>query len=183
MMCLHFKIDLHNCNFSNSSDKNDSFFKLYGICEYDKYLIDLEENASFHYNNVDEYGYYDVNKNTNILSNNKIEQNNNNENNKNNKNNNNNEVDYIKKDEDNNVNSKVFYSQYNNNAPNNEHTEFNLNNDYSTYIRKKMKNEEFLNLVNKRKVDHKEKIIVIVDCGIKNSIIKNLIRHGMDRSF
>ncbi|ETW17090.1 carbamoyl-phosphate synthase, large subunit [Plasmodium falciparum Vietnam Oak-Knoll (FVO)] len=172
--------DLHNCNFSNSSDKNDSFFKLYGICEYDKYLIDLEENASFHYNNVDEYGYYDVNKNTNILSNNKIEQNNNNENNKNNKNNNNNEVDYIKKDEDNNVNSKVFYSQYNNNAQNNEHTEFNLNNDYSTYIRKKMKNEEFLNLVNKRKVDHKEKIIVIVDCGIKNSIIKNLIRHGMD---
>ncbi|CRH02330.1 carbamoyl phosphate synthetase, putative [Plasmodium relictum] len=150
-----------NSNNTNSEDY-DAFFNMYGSCEYDKYLINLEENSFFHCQNVDEYGYYDVEKSLNSILNKK----------------------YLK---ENNVNDKKLdENSYINKAGNctiekkdNFKEKFNLNNDYSTYIKKKMKNEELLNLINKRNYNT-EKIIVIVDCGIKNSIIKNLMKKGKD---
>lgn len=52
---------------------------------------------------------------------------------------------------------------------------FNLNHDNSDYVKQKMKNEEFLTFVNKRLPNVNEKKVVIVDCGMKNSILKKLL--------
>ncbi|CAA9990685.1 carbamoyl phosphate synthetase, putative [Plasmodium knowlesi strain H] len=125
--------------YSTNGGKKDAFFTLRGTCEYDKYLIDLEENSFFHDGNVDEYGHYDVEMSL----------------------------------------QRSGLSGRNKHGFTQDEVTFNLNNDYSTYVKKKLNKEEFLNLVNKRKSD-KEKIIVIVDCGIKNSIIKNLMKNGKD---
>lgn len=119
-------------NFNDNNDENNSFRNLYGMCEHDKYLIDIEENKEYHENNLDEYGYYNI--------------------------------EGTKKHG---CGQKEIGK------------EFNMNNDNSTYIKKTVSNKTFLDLVNKRNND-KEKIIVIVDCGIKNSIIKNLMKHGKD---
>ncbi|KMZ97060.1 carbamoyl phosphate synthetase II [Plasmodium vivax North Korean] len=135
--------------YSTNGGKKDAFFNLRGACEYDKYLIDLEENSSFHDGNVDQYGHYDVE-----LS-----------------------LQRGGLSEGGNETCTASISDEGS-APQMEAT-FNLNNDYSTYVKKKMNKGEFLSLVNKRKSDA-EKIIVIVDCGIKNSIIKNLMKNGKD---
>ncbi|SBT82248.1 carbamoyl phosphate synthetase, putative [Plasmodium ovale] len=146
-------------NYNASSDENNAFCNLYGVCEYDKYLIDLEENIPFHGENVGEYGYYDVDKslnrrNTESGSNIRTVEV---------------ENDRIRGDDA--SKDKLSHSLGD--------VHFNLNNDYSSYVKKRMNNEEFLNMVNKRK-SNEEKIIVIVDCGIKNSIIKNLMKNGRD---
>ncbi|CAD2103761.1 carbamoyl phosphate synthetase, putative [Plasmodium vinckei brucechwatti] len=119
-------------NFNDNNSENNPFRNLYGMCEYDKYLIDIEENKDYHEDNLDEYGYYNIEGTKKQGCDH-------------------NEID----------------------------KEINMNNDNSTYIKKTMDNQTFLDLVNKRN-NEKEKIIVIVDCGIKNSIIKNLMKHGND---
>ncbi|CRG97470.1 carbamoyl phosphate synthetase, putative [Plasmodium gallinaceum] len=150
-----------NSNNTNS-EEHDLFFNLYSSCEYNKYLIDLEDNSLIHNQNVDEYGYYDVEKSINSVLNKKhLKENNTNDRMLNGGSYINKEQNCMQKDKD------------------NSNKNFNLNNDYSSYIKKKMNNEEFLNLVNKRNYNT-EKIIVIVDCGIKNSIIKNLMKKGKD---
>ncbi|ANQ10303.1 Carbamoyl phosphate synthetase II [Plasmodium coatneyi] len=125
--------------YGTNGGKKDAFYNLRGACEYDKYLIDLEENSLFHDGNVDKYGHYDV------------------------------EVSL----------QRSGLSETDEYDATHDEATFNLNNDYSTYVKKKLNKEEFLNLVNERKSE-KEKIIVIVDCGIKNSIIKNLMKNGKD---
>ncbi|KAI4834654.1 carbamoyl phosphate synthetase [Plasmodium brasilianum] len=165
-------------NYNVNSEENDVFCNSYALCEYDKYLIDVEENSPFHDENVDEYGYYDVEKSMKKNLINDTYSNNDNCG----------EVFYdssamnekgVKIEEEGmQINNCTYLdSAFNKNSKGVK--KFNLNNDYSTYIKKKMNNEEFLKLVNKRKSD-KERIIIIVDCGIKNSIIKNLMKNGKD---
>ncbi|GAW83290.1 carbamoyl phosphate synthetase [Plasmodium gonderi] len=143
-------------NYNTNGEKKDVFYNLRAICEYEKYLIDLEENTSFHDGNVDEYGYYDIEKSLRKF-----------------------QFTVDSRSKCNGQKNNVHSNSTSDNASMGVMEKFNLNNDYSTYTRKKLKNAEFLNFVNKRKSDM-EKIIVIVDCGIKNSIIKTLMKHGKD---